>query len=99
VPSLVVGVLLLLATLGVGGALGWAAAKGFDFNPYKPLWMLKREANAGPGTAANRTAAAQKEIIARLQAGKLSSGQINSIVSEAMKAQADPTATWARLVG
>lgn len=91
VPSLALGVLLLLATLGAGGALGWAAAKGFDFNPYKPLWMLKREAGA-PGQAT--AAAAQQEILARLNAGKLSKRQVDAIVAEGLKAQGNPKAVW-----
>jgi hypothetical protein len=92
--ALALGGLMLLATLGGGGVFGWAVAKNFDFNPYKPLWMLKREATAAGAANAQRAVAAQTEILARLNTGKLAPSQIDSIVNEALASQPDPNAAW-----
>ncbi len=89
--TLTFGTLLLLAALGGVGFLGWSHFSNFDWYPYKPLWMLRQDA---AGTNATKAIASQREIIARLVAAKLSQSQIDSIVNEALAAQANIQKTW-----
>lgn len=89
--ALTLGILLLLVGLGGGGGLGYVQARGVNWNPYKPLWLLKREACGSNGTSAQL---AVREILGRAQANRLSQSQIDSIVSEALLAQPNPNVKW-----
>src|SRR4051812_42467135 len=61
---------------------------------FKPLWRLDRGA-WGPATHI----AAMTEILQRLNAGKLSQSQINSIADEELARQADSNARWLPMTG
>ncbi|MEE8153701.1 MAG: hypothetical protein V3T53_01945 [Phycisphaerales bacterium] len=82
---------LALLTFLSGAALStWPTARDFDVNTIKPVWLLKNQgkANSAQGMAARR------ELVRRLQADRLSSRQIQSLVEHALAIQADPNAYW-----
>lgn len=89
--SLVMGLLLTLGGAGAGTHYGLPWARNFDFNPYKPLWMLRREA---VGTDQQRAKAAQQEIVARCGDGRISSAQAAILTDESLRVQADPSLKW-----
>lgn len=88
---LVIGGLILAAALGSGGMFVYAIAKGANFNRYKPLWLLAREADGAKLRAAT---AAQGEVFARLAAGRLSTSQIQRIIEVSLRIQVDSSQPW-----
>lgn len=89
--ALTLGIALLLLTSLGGGGIAYTAASGANWNPYKPLWMLRREAGGANGSIATR---AEQEIMSRLKFGQLSRAQIDSIVKEALHAQPNVNTAW-----
>ncbi|MCH8260500.1 MAG: hypothetical protein IIC46_09875, partial [Planctomycetes bacterium] len=89
---LVAGLIIFSSSLTTGGFLGWAQAKNFDWYPYKPLWVLSSEAELP--MPVNQYSKAQWEIYNRLSDGKLSNRQINNLVENALKLQADKSIKW-----
>ena len=69
--ALTIGIWLLLMTAGGGGAMGWGIAKGFDFNPYKPLWMLRKEATIGTANNPQRRGGGNRNPLAAHQSQTL----------------------------
>lgn len=81
---------IALAAIG-GGALTWAAAKGFNLNTIKPTWLLMLESRAA-GTSSGSAAAA--ELANRLTADALSSDNTRDLVELALSLQADAGRAW-----
>ena len=83
---------VFVALLSFAGSFGltYPHARDFDWNTIKPVWLLKSqgEADSAQGLAARR------ELVRRLQAGRLSSRQIQTVVEHALAIQADPNAYW-----
>lgn len=88
---IVVGVMLLLLSLGSGGYLGFVAFSSPAMNPSKPTTVLRLEARFGN---AARAAPALTELGARLSAGTLSDREISALVEEALEIQAHQGQFW-----
>src|SRR5205823_5320033 len=71
VGSLLVGVLVTAWVIIQGG--------GWDIGPYKPLWLLRRELDAGPAAQL----AAVREIVRRMNSGAIPRNQFLPIVDRA----------------
>ena len=82
--ALALGILVLMPSLLMTATLSVAAIKRVDLYAYKPVWWLLREADAP----------ALEELRRRLAAGKLSDANLASIVSAALKAQANVNSPW-----
>ncbi len=91
-----IGLLLLLVSGGIGGALGWGRATNFDFNRIKPMWLLVRDARTGTPGAVDAVA---NELTRRLDAGELDTKQIESAVRAVLEIQADPDRQWRTELG
>ncbi len=85
------GVLLLALAMGGGGAMLVPGVRQFDWNPYKPLWLLQRQSDDANLLKAR---AAQREILARLSDGRLSASQIDRMIRSTLVLQADPALPW-----
>ena len=91
-----IGVLLLLVALGGGGALGWTAARGFNWNTIKPAWLLEMDAgSANRGTSAG----VWGELDARLGTDGLSEERSRRLVELALELQADTNHPWSTEIG
>lgn len=91
--ALIPGLLLTLAALGLGGALGWAKASAFNWNTIKPEWWLASDAH---NAATSISDAALAEFASRLSAGKLSAPRATSLANEALSRHADPDSAWSQ---
>lgn len=91
----VLGLALMLVTLGAGGTIALVRARGFGINPYKPAWVLEREAvravQADEGVLA--------ELMVRRAAGKLGAEVHRRLVLHALARQADAALGWSPLWG
>lgn len=81
------GATLLLLSAVMLAAIAWAALSGVNLNPYKPLWMLRREAMGLSDVALT-------EINRRFAAGELSDAQIGATVQDALAFQQNHSLTW-----
>lgn len=81
--------LLVLATAGAG--VGWAQAKGYDWNKSKPVWLLVRD---GEGFNDAKADAALKELLRRQNGKTLSSAQMADLRRAALRFQADTARPW-----
>ena len=85
------GAAAILLCLLVAAPVIIASATSFDPQPYKPMWMLQREARSGNVPTRD---AALLELERRYKDGKLSTGDVASLVSLALDVQADSSKTW-----
>jgi hypothetical protein len=88
---LVPGAMLLLFALGSSGLLARAHFTNFDWNTIKPVWMLRRELTGAKPVVVS---AVQNELLARLNASTLTSKDIQWIVGEGLRIQADSAIPW-----
>ena len=89
--SIIAGViLLLLALVPIGGLVSVLIGR-VNWMQVKPVSWLRADALAGPGTVSDL---ALNELLRRLKASQLSSGQIDTLVSDALRMQADLARTW-----
>lgn len=80
--------LLGLAWAGVAGSF---AARGVDFNTYKPLgWLLRDMASANAATRDDALA----ELRNRLQTGRLGNADIERLTTRALDLQGDRSKPW-----
>ncbi|MEX2388074.1 MAG: hypothetical protein WD534_09360 [Phycisphaeraceae bacterium] len=75
----------LLLPLGILTALPLVTA--FDLDAYKPVWLLRYEAQAGGMPAL-------EELTRRLDVGELSQAQVDAVVGTALATQADRSRPW-----
>lgn len=73
------------------GAWVWAVLSGINLNPYKPLWILRSDAQSASGAVSD---AALTEVNARLAGGKLSDAQITRFADLSLDVQADRAIAW-----
>ncbi len=85
------GTLVVIVLLGGGGAIGWAAARNYDWNRAKPLWWLMLEAEHG-GLAT--VGSSLTEVIRRSDSGSLGSAARQRLAERALAAQADASRPW-----
>jgi len=86
-----VGLLMVVGGVGAGGALLWVNGQQVNLNQYKPVWLLRNEANRhGTGTSGD----ALDELVSRLHAGKLSRSQVDGLVSDALVVQGNASTAW-----
>ncbi|MEO0586996.1 MAG: hypothetical protein AAF078_05090 [Planctomycetota bacterium] len=81
--------LALAAGVWIGGA--WYLGSNVNLNPYKPVWLLRVEADRH-GTATAE--AALDELVARLANGKLGVPTIDALVQDALAVQGDAAIVW-----
>jgi hypothetical protein len=93
---LCIGTSFLLLLIVGGGAVGWAQARGYDWNRVKPVWLLIRE---GEGAGDKRADAALKELLRRQSISKLSASQASDVVRAGLRYQADAHKAWRSLWG
>lgn len=86
------GVFALLAAGGLGLVL-YTGATETDWNPHKPVWLLRWETR-NRGTS--ESASALDELLKRDAAGELPAGQVRSMVNDALAAQGDEARPWDR---
>ena len=78
------GVLILGMGLAIGGAAGWGAATGFDWNTVKPSWLLVRQM---PAAEAFTQTAIAKELSGRMAKGSLPAGAARAAIDRALDVQ------------
>ena len=83
--ALIAGSVCLLVGVGLGGAMAWGSAAGFNWNTVKPVWMLMRESESG--SPAN-IAAAVAELADRLDDDKLTETTTRRLIDRALAEQA-----------
>lgn len=81
---------LLLAMVFVAPPL-LSSVADFSLQPYKPLWLLRREATKGD---ASRRDLALAELDRRMKQGELSTDSVAGIVALALDVQADASIKW-----
>jgi hypothetical protein len=88
----------LLAGLALVTIVGVALAmvSGTDVNEYKPVGLLSWEGRRGSEAI---SAGAAKELLARLQDGRLSESQVRTAVRTALAVQADESRAWSEAWG
>lgn len=72
------------------GFYGYAKFSQTNFNPYKPVWLLRFEATT-PGMSSG---GALRELVNRAQTAQLTATQMNTLVDDALTLQADPAIPW-----
>jgi len=94
--AIATGAMLMVLAVGIGGAFGWGAASGFNWNTIKPTWLLQREAARGtPPTAS----AALTELIDRLESEDLDEAVVSELISIGLARQEDLDQPWEPLWG
>ncbi|MEM6332434.1 MAG: hypothetical protein AAF823_03745 [Planctomycetota bacterium] len=86
-----VGLVMVLGSAGWSGVAVWTGGVRVELNPYKPVWLLRYEAERH-GTVASYLAL--KELIARLHGGRLGPSAVDLLVAEGVRVQADPSIPW-----
>ena len=89
--TVAIAVLMLAASVGVGGLVSWQKGKDYDWNRAKPVWWLKRDAS---GDDPARVQTALTEMLRRVNEKTLWSGQVEDLVDLALVAQGDTTTPW-----
>lgn len=89
--TIALGALLLVLAVGIGGAFGWGAASGFNWNSIKPTWLLQREAGGG---SPETVRAALDELIARLESEELGEATARELIAVGLQRQADLDLAW-----
>jgi hypothetical protein len=91
---LTAGLALLVIALGEAGTVGVMVTRNYDWHRIEPVWLLLREAKDTSGQPA-----ALLELIRRLEDGKLSQRQIDTIADTALSLQADANRPWQPIWG
>lgn len=86
------GLFLVLVSTAALAAIGWARAKDFDPNPWKPFAWVLSEASATSPPAMRAQAFA--ELRRRISAGELSQARLDRLADVGLARQADLTQTW-----
>ncbi len=84
----------LIFALGGSSGSGWmafSAAKGANWKEAKPTWVLVAQAD---GILSRADQAVLDELLAREKAGRLSDGDLRTLVPRAIAAQADMSRVW-----
>ena len=89
--TVAIAVLMLAASVGVGGLVSWQKGKDYDWNRAKPVWWLKRDAS---GDDPARVQTALTEMLRRVNEESLWSGQVEDLVDLALDMQGDTTIPW-----
>lgn len=82
--------LALVVLAACPALIGWQQTRKFNWNNYKPVWLLMYEAD-GPSQTAHR---ARLELFDRMEAGNLNAEQTTRIVEHALALQSDPNSFW-----
>ncbi len=90
------GLAMLIPAVLLGGGAAWWAAGGFDPTPYKPAWLLMREADAPTSPAAD---AALAELGRRSVGGALTAPQAAALTDLAVSRLTKSPAAWDRKWG
>jgi len=88
--------LMILPAPGGVGAIGWMLATGRDLSQYEPAWLLRFSAIHLDATTSD---AALRELMSRAAMKKLTRPQVDQIVADALKIQADDHRRWSPLWG
>ena len=89
--ALTVGVVFLLASLSIVGALGWGAANTYNWNTIKPTWWLLLESKSADAAIAQPVLA---ELVSRAAKGKLPQPTVERLAQRGLVIQANDNATW-----
>ena len=89
--AIAIGAVLLLIGLTPLGIAGWGTYQKVDWNQYKPVAWLVRDAQSNDRRA---QAAALKELVRRQTAKKLSKGDVVTIIDAGLKLQGDLSRPW-----
>jgi hypothetical protein len=90
-PMIAIGLLMLVLALSVGGGAAYHQLTATNWQQYKPVWWLMNEADQAPGTVSDL---ALVELVHRQGAGKLDQKQTQTLISKALKHQADANRQW-----
>lgn len=85
------GLLILLCCAGWLGTGAWRSMGTINWSAYKPDWWLVREARSTDPDTAARAMAVLKDRIGK---GDVSDAQVAALVQQALRLQADESATW-----
>lgn len=88
---LAIGSTLLVPSLVIVILAVWIAASGTNVQPYKPVWWLAHEAR---GSDVPTRDAALRELLMRMNGGKLSDARVRSLLEDALTMQARLDVPW-----
>jgi hypothetical protein len=86
-PLIAIGMALLLPSLALLAGIIFVRAGNVDLTQYKPVWLLRRDLDAG----VSAQGAALKELARRSIAGKLSAAQAAGVADRALAILTTPT--------
>ena len=91
-PGLIVlGILMLLSVTLVAGFVGWETWQNINWEQHLPtFWLIHETASTDPASRDPALA----ELLRRMQAGNLSDGETQKLITRGLAFQADTSKTW-----
>ena len=86
-----IGAAILATGTSLGGYQAWNWSQTYDWNKVKPVWLLHWQARKSTAVGG---VAVLDELIARLEADRLSARAVKPIIESALARQADLAAPW-----
>lgn len=90
--AIVISSLIVLVVAAILIGAGGRIANRTNFNPYKPLWLLRIDAR--DTNSHFKASSAHNEIRYRIAAGKISNSDLKQLFADAIDGIADPNLQW-----
>lgn len=85
------GLVVMLASAGVGGWKGWSLTRDPRTTRFKPAWMLLSDLDSTNPKVAD---SATNELTVRIDLGRLSDSQVAALAERGLAKQADRSGAW-----